>query len=41
MEKKDKVHRNFADSACEELQLCEKWVDPEEEVEPVMEAIFS
>lgn len=40
-ERKDKVHRNFADGACEEIGACEKWVDPDVEVEPVMEQIFS
>lgn len=41
MEKKERVHRNFADSACEELQLCARWVDPTVEVEPEMESVFS
>lgn len=41
LEKKDKVHRNFADSACEETGMCEKWVDPSVVVEPEAEAVFS
>jgi hypothetical protein len=41
MEKKEKVHRNFADGACEEIQMCAKWVDPSVEEEPEMEMVFS
>lgn len=41
LERKEKVHRNFPDRACEELLLCKKWVDPNVEVEPEIEAIFS
>lgn len=41
LERKEKAHRNFADSACEEISMCEKWIDPKAEKEPEIEMVYS